>query len=101
MTVILFIALVALAILLERVFSRVRRLEDHVSNLRDRLIGLDPGLTAEQRTQRADERDRARGRAEERRPPATVVREQPLAAPSPPAIALPSNRRLNRRHRNQ
>ena len=89
MTVILFIALVALAILLERVFSRVRRLEDHVSNLRDRLIGLDPSLTAEQRTQRADERDRARGRAEERRPPAVVVREQPLAAPPPPAIALP------------
>lgn len=79
MTVIWFITLVAAGVLLERVFGRVRRLEERVSELQDRLIRLDPGLAA-------DRRERAAENAEAH--PLAEVREQPLAVPLP-AIELP------------
>jgi uncharacterized membrane protein len=86
-TVILFIAAVALGIALERVVARVRRLEHRVSDLQDRLIRLDPGLTIDRGPRRDEHRAPERATAAEPRRPATIVRAQ--AATTPPAIALP------------
>ena len=88
MTVILFFAIVALGIVLGRLASKVRRLEQHMGELRDRLIRLDPGLAAEPQPRREDhvpERDEP---VEQRRT-ATVIRAQAAVTPPPPTIALP------------
>jgi uncharacterized membrane protein len=87
-TLILFIALVALGIVLERVSGRVKRLEGRLSDLQDRLIRLDPGLTSDRRARGEENAERASILAGEQRPPAAVIREQPLAAPRS-AIELP------------
>ena len=88
MTVILFIAIVALGIALERLVTRVRRLEHHVVELQDRLIRLDPGLTTAPRARREEDDAEERTEPVEQRHTATVVRAQAAAAP-PPAIQLP------------
>ena len=55
MTVILFIAVVALGVVLGGLVSRVRQLDSRVSDLQDRLIRLDPGMATERHPRRDDD----------------------------------------------
>ncbi len=87
MTVIFFVAIVALGIVLERMIARVRRLEHHVDELQDRLIRLDPGLATERPPHREQDSFPERAQPVEPRRTATVVRAQAVAAP--PAIEQP------------
>ncbi|MFA6117545.1 MAG: DUF2339 domain-containing protein [Sphingomonas sp.] len=88
MTVILFIAIVALGIILERLVAQVRRLEGDVDALHERLIRLEPGLATESQPRREDSAPERAEPVEQRRT-ATVVRAQAAIAPPPPAIELP------------